>query len=90
MSADHISAAAAPKSDPVFLHVKPCMTVLVTDTEVAWRMDDVIWVGGGARNHKVPTLFQVADVDTGAINWVNAYLFNNICPRGLGPQPFAG
>ena len=30
-------------------------------------MADVIWVDGGARNPKAPTLFQVADVDTGVI-----------------------
>ena len=35
-------------------------------------MADVIWVDGGARNPKVPTLFQVADVDTGVIKWINA------------------
>ena len=58
MLVDHASAVAAPKSDPVFLHVKPGMTVIVTDTEGAWRMADVIWVDGGARNPKVPTLFQ--------------------------------
>jgi len=35
-------------------------------------MADVIWVDGGARNPKVPTLFQVADVDTGIISamWI--------------------
>ena len=81
MSVDHASAVAAPKSDPVFLHVKAGMTVIVTDTEGAWRMADVIWVDGGARNPKVPTLFQVADVDTGVINWVNADLVTHICPR---------
>ena len=80
MSADHSSAVAAPKSDPVFLHVKPEMTMIVTDTEGAWRMADVIWVDGGARNPKVPTLFQVADVDTGVINWVNADLVTHIVP----------
>ena len=57
MSVDHASAVAAPKSDPVFLHVKAGMTVIVTDTEGAWRMADVIWVDGGARNPKVLTLF---------------------------------
>ena len=36
---------------------------------------------GGARNPKVPTLFQVADVDTGVINWINADLMTHICPR---------
>ena len=80
MSVDHASAVAAPKSDPVFLHVKPCMTVIVEDGK-DWRMVDVIWVDGGARTPKVPTLFQVADVDTGVINWVNADLVTHIVPR---------
>ena len=80
MSVDRPSAVAAPKSDPVFLHVKPCMTVIVEDGK-DWRMVDVIWVDGGARNRKVPTLFQVADVDTGVINWVNADLVTHIVPR---------
>ena len=81
MLLDHSSAVSAPKSDPVFLHVKEGMTVFVTDTGGAWRMADVIWVDGGARNPKFPTLFQVADVDTGVINWVNADLVTHICPR---------
>ena len=59
MSVDHASAVAAPKSDPVFLHVKAGMTVIVTDTEGAWRM---------------------ADVDSGVIRWVNAYLARHILP----------
>ena len=81
MSVDHPSAVAAPKSDPVFLHFKTGMTVIVTNTEGAWRMADVIWVDGGARNPKVPRLFQVADVNTGVINWINADLVTHICPR---------
>ena len=81
MSVDHASAVAAPKTDPVFLHVKPGMCVIVTDTDGAWRMADVIWVDGGARNPKIPKLSQVADVDTGVINWVNADLVTHICPR---------
>ncbi len=80
MSVDHASAVAAPKSDPVFLHVKAGVTVIVTDTDGAWRMADVIWVDGGARNPKTPTLFQVADVDTGVINWVNADFVTHIVP----------
>ncbi|AHF64127.1 hypothetical protein Syncc8109_1771 [Synechococcus sp. WH 8109] len=63
-----MSAVAAPKSDPVFLHIKPGMTAIVTDPEGAWRMADVIWVDGGARNPKTPTLFQVADVETVVMN----------------------
>ena len=81
MSVDHASAVTAPKSDPVFLHVKAGMTVIVTDTEGTWRMADVIWVDGGARNQKVPMLFQVADVDTGTITLVNADLVTHIVPR---------
>ena len=81
MSADHASAVAAPKSDPFFLHVKAGMTVIVNDTEGAWRMADVTLVYSGARNPKVPTFFQVADVDTGVINWVNADLVTHIVPR---------
>ena len=81
MPVDLASALAAPKSDPVFLHVKAGMTVIVTYKEGAWRMADVIWVDGGARNPKVPTLFQVADVDTGVINWINTDLVTHICPK---------
>ena len=80
MSVDHASAVTAPKSDPIFLHVKSEMTVIVTETDGAWRMADVIWVDGGARNPKVTTLFQVADVDTGVIKWGNADLVNHIVP----------
>ena len=78
---DRGSGVSAPKSDPVFLHVKSGMAVIVTDTDGAWRMADVIWVDGGARNPKVPTLFQVADVDTGFINWVTADFVTHIVPR---------
>ena len=80
MSVDHASAVVAPKSDPVFLHVKPGDAVIIEEGN-DWRVADVIWVDGGARNPKVPTLFQVADVDTGVINWVNADLVTHICPR---------
>ncbi len=80
MSVDHASPFAAPKSDPVFLHIKAGMTVIVEDGS-DWRMADVIWVDDGGRSPKVPTLFQVADVDTGVINWVNADLVTHIVPR---------
>ena len=80
MSAGHSSGVATPKMDPVFLHVRAGMTVIVKDGK-DWRMADVVWVDGGARNPKVPTLFQVADVDTGVINWVNVDLVNYIVPR---------
>ena len=80
MSVDHASGVGAPKSDHVFLHVKASMTVIV-DNGSDWRMADVIWVDGAARNPKVPTLFQAADVDTGVINWVNTDLVPHLVPR---------
>ena len=46
-----------------------------------WRMAVVIWVYGGARIPRAPTLFEVADVDTGDINWVNPDLVTHIVPR---------
>ena len=42
MSVDHVSGVAAPKADPVFLHVRAGMTVIVDDGS-DWRMADVIW-----------------------------------------------
>ncbi|WP_071991429.1 DUF3104 domain-containing protein [Synechococcus sp. CC9616] len=32
----------------------------------------VVYLEGSARDHKAPSLAQVADVDTGVIRWVNA------------------
>ena len=76
----HASGVSAPNSDQVFLHVRAGMTVIVEEGKVL-RMADVIWVDGGARKPKVLTLFQVADVDTGLINWVNADLGIHIVSR---------
>ena len=46
-----------------------------------WWMADVIFVEGGARNPKVATLFQVADVDSEVVRWINADLVTHIVPR---------
>ena len=59
LSVDHASAVAAPKSDPVFLHVKEGMTLIVTDTDGAWRMADVDtgvinWINADLVTHIVP------------------------------------
>ena len=35
-------------------------------------MGQVIFCEGGARDPQVNSLFQVADVDTGIIRWINA------------------
>ena len=45
------------------------------------RMPEVIWIDGGARNPKVPTVFQVADVETGVINWVNSAIVTDKITR---------
>ena len=43
-----------------------------------WRMAEVIWLDGGARNPKGLALLQVAHGDTGVINWGDAYLITHI------------
>ena len=80
MSIDHSSAVRALESDPVFLHVKAGMTVIV-EKRGNWRMADVIHVIGSIRSPRVPRFFQVADVSTGVINWINADLVTHIVPR---------
>ena len=86
MSVDHFSprSSAVSEKDPLFLHVKAGMTVVVSEGEDSgWEM---IWMEGGARDPRVPTLFQIACVDTGTVRWVNADLVSHIVPRvrGLG------
>ena len=73
-----VSTAAA----PVFLSVKTGMTIICgsSDSDDCW-MADVLHVDGGARDPKVPTLFQVADVDDGTVRWVCADLVTHIVPR---------
>lgn len=44
-------------------------------------MIDVIFVEGGARNPNGPILFQVADMDSEVVRWVNADLVPHIVPR---------
>ena len=79
MSVDH-SVITQPRGErPVFLSAKSGDVVVVWDdpslvgTESTdWWMGEILWVEGGARDPKVPTLFQICDVDTGVIRWVNA------------------
>ena len=37
-----------------------------------WWMGQVVFCEGGARDPRVNSLFQIADVDDGCIHWVNA------------------
>ena len=48
--------------------------------EKDWLMGQVIYCGGAARDPSIHNLFQIADVDTGAIRWVNADLVSHILP----------
>ena len=56
------------------------MTVVVSDGD-DWWMGDILHVDGGARDPKIPTLFQIVDVDSGVVRWVNADLVSHIVPR---------
>ena len=78
MSVDH-GVIRSSEPAPVFLGVKPGDVVVVwehperVDTDsTAWWMGEIIFMEGSARNPKAPSLFQIADVDSGVIRWVNA------------------
>ena len=73
--------------DAVISIIAPGMTVIVKHDYLTgekqdkdWWMGQVIHCGGGARDPKIHNLFQIADVDTGAIRWVNADLVSHILP----------
>tara|TARA_Y100001968_G_C18835444_1_gene471078 strand:+ start:15 stop:212 length:198 start_codon:yes stop_codon:yes gene_type:complete len=51
-----------------FLKVKPGDTVLIDEDEKAKVLSFV----GGARDPDSPTLFQVANINTGEIHYINA------------------
>ena len=87
MSADHGATGALPsgvQAIPPFLMVKPGDYVIVqAQQQVAQKDVDDWWMGQvvfsvGARDPRVNTLFQVADVDDGGIYWVNGDLVTHI------------
>ena len=55
------------EENPIFLQVKSRDTVLVGEDEICKVLSFV----GGARDPDVPTLFQVANVDSGEIKFVH-------------------
>ena len=78
MSVDH-SMIAESRDSRVFLRVAPGDVVIVWEhPEIvdidsrAWWMGEVLFVEGSARDHKAPSLFQVSNIDTGEICFVNA------------------
>ena len=56
------------ENEPLFLKVKSRDTVLVGEDEICKVLSFV----GGSREPDAPSLFQVANVDTGEIKHVNA------------------
>ena len=72
----------------IFLDREPGMTVIVQHDflngeaqDKDWWMGLVLHTGGGARDQRAYTLFQIADVDTGEIRGVNADLVTHVLPR---------
>ena len=53
---------------PIFLKVKPGDTVLVCEDEICQVLSFVV----GSRDPDAPSLFQVANVDTGEIKYIHA------------------
>ena len=95
MSEQHCSGALSPLSGqepPVFLSVRPGQFVVVQEIppvgqqeSADWWMGQVIFCEGGARDPRVNSLFQIADVDDGEISWVNADQVSHVLPGMDGP-----
>jgi hypothetical protein len=81
VSVDRVSLAVSSLEGikpPTFLSIKAGDFVIIQVTQqVAHQVNDDWWMGqivfceGGARDPRVNTMFQVADVDDGGIFWVN-------------------
>ena len=80
MSIDRSIGTSRPDRDPLFMHVKAGMTVIIEDNG-DWWMADVIRVIGNVRNPKLPRFFQVADVETRVVRWIKSDLVTHIVPR---------
>ena len=88
MPVDH-GVCNSPESErPVFLDMAPGMTVIVQhDLQIGekrdkdWLIGQVIHCGGSTRDPSIHNLFQIADVDSGVIRWVNADLVTHILPK---------
>ena len=82
MVPDHGAAVPYPtESDPppLFLSIRPGQFVVVSETpnvvmsdKTTWSVAEVIWCELGARNSDHTTMFQVMDVDSGVVKWINA------------------
>ena len=71
----------AVKAEVPFLHVRPGHFVIVGRDQLNqgdWWMGQVLFCEGSARHPSLPSLFQVADVDTGVIKWINAAAVSDV------------
>ena len=96
MGSDRSPAAPYPTEGGtplLFLSVRPGQFVVVQELpsvalkgDPAWFVGEVIRCDGGARNPRQYTMFQVSDVDTGVVKWVNADHVTHVLPgeEGLG------
>ncbi len=94
MSEDHGPVAPRPTDNqppPLFLSVKPGQFVVVREAsnvvmtdQTTWTVAEVIWCEGGARNPAHLTMFQVMDVDTGLVRWINADQAIHVLPSTDG------
>jgi len=87
MSIDHGVYSSPEPEHPIFLDVAPGMTVIDKHDyltgeqhEKDWWMEQVLHCGGAARDPSMHIFFQIADVDSGVIRWVNADLVTHILP----------
>ena len=81
MSVDRVSLAVSSLEGikpPTFLSIKAGDFVIIQVTQQVahqvnndWWMGQIVFCEGGARDPRVNTMFQVADVDDGGIFWVN-------------------
>ena len=62
-----------------FVVVQETPNVVMSD-KTTWSVAEVIWCEGGARNPAHKTMFQVMDVDTGTVKWVNANCVTHVLP----------
>ena len=79
MSVDHCDLTV--KAEASFLNAHPGHFVIVGGDHLDqgdWWMGQVIFCEGSARHPRLPTLFQVADVDTGVTKWINADAVSNV------------
>ena len=60
--------------EPLFLKVRPGDTVLYENDQIG----KILTFIGGSRDPDAPTLFQIANVDSGEIRWIHGEEVNDI------------